>query len=64
MYRPEGELDAWIKKDPIPRVEKYLLESDVMTEEEMKKINDDVDKMVEEAIEFARQAPSHHWNQL
>jgi TPP-dependent pyruvate/acetoin dehydrogenase alpha subunit len=57
VYRPEGELEAWIKKDPIPRVEKFLLDNGVMKEEEMKKMNDDVDKMVEEAIEFAEKSP-------
>ncbi|MFA6983482.1 MAG: thiamine pyrophosphate-dependent enzyme, partial [Sedimentibacter sp.] len=57
VYRPEGELEAWLKKDPIPRVEKYFVNNGVMTEEEIKKLNDDVDKMVEEAIDFAEKSP-------
>ncbi len=57
VYRPEGELEAWLKKDPIPRVEKYFVNNGVMTEEEIKKLNDDVDKMVEVAIDFAEKSP-------
>ncbi|HPX00424.1 MAG TPA: thiamine pyrophosphate-dependent dehydrogenase E1 component subunit alpha, partial [Sedimentibacter sp.] len=57
VYRPEGELEAWLKKDPIPRVEKYFINNGVMTEEEIKKLNDDVEKMVEEAIDFAEKSP-------
>ncbi|MDW5299374.1 MAG: thiamine pyrophosphate-dependent dehydrogenase E1 component subunit alpha [Sedimentibacter sp.] len=53
VYRPDGELEAWIKKDPIPRVEKYFKDNDIMTEEEMKQMNADVDKMIDDANEFA-----------
>lgn len=53
VYRPDGELDAWIKKDPIPRVEKYLKENNIMTEEELNQMNADVDKMIDAANEFA-----------
>ena len=53
IYRPDGELEAWMKKDPIPRVEKYIKENNVMTEKEMKDLNDEVDKMIDDANEFA-----------
>ncbi len=53
VYRPDGELDAWIKKDPIPRVEKYLKDNNIMSDEEMKQMGADVDKMIDEANEFA-----------
>jgi len=53
VYRPAGELEAWIKKDPIPRVEKYFKDNDIMTDEEMKQMNADVDKMIDDANEFA-----------
>lgn len=60
VYRPEGELEAWMKKDPIPRVEKYMIENNIMTEEEIKKMNADVDKMIDDANAFAdnSKAPS------
>jgi len=53
VYRPEGELENWIKKDPIPRIEKYLLENSIMTEAEINKENADVDNMISEAERFA-----------
>jgi len=53
VYRPDGELEAWIKKDPIPRLEKYMLENDVMTEEEIAGANERIDALVEEAERFA-----------
>lgn len=53
VYRPEGELEAWLKKDPIPRIEKYILENNIMTETEIDKENADVDNMISEAEKFA-----------
>lgn len=53
VYRPSGELEAWLKKDPIPRMENYLKENNIMTEEEIKKMNADVDNMIDEANAFA-----------
>lgn len=53
VYRPEGELENWIKKDPIPRVEKYMLENKVMTDEEIAAENTYVDGLIEEAEKFA-----------
>jgi len=52
-YRPAGELEQWKKKDPLPRMEKYVFENNVMTKEEVEKLKDDVDKMVEDAVNFA-----------
>lgn len=60
VYRPDGELAAWLKKDPIPRLEKYMIENEIVSEEEMKNMNADVDKMIDDANEFAdsSKAPS------
>lgn len=53
VYRPEGELEQWKKKDPIPRAEKYILDNQVMTQAEMDKLNEKIDALVEEAVDFA-----------
>ncbi|MDF2893099.1 MAG: thiamine pyrophosphate-dependent dehydrogenase component subunit alpha [Clostridia bacterium] len=58
VYRPDGELEAWMKKDPIPRVEKYFIENNVMTQDEINKLNAEVDKMIEEANKFAVNSPA------
>ena len=60
VYRTNEELEQWKKKDPIPRVEKYMLDNKVMTQSEIDKLNADIDALVEEAVEFAQasKAPS------
>ena len=52
-YRSDEELQKWKKKDPIPRLEKYMLENNVVSEEELKKLQDEVEQAIEEAIDFA-----------
>lgn len=56
VYRPEGELEAWLKKDPIPRVEKYMLENNIMSEDEIKNENVTVDNMIVQAEKFANES--------
>lgn len=56
VYRPEGELEAWLKKDPIPRVEKYILENKIMSEDEIKNKNEAVDNMIIQAEKFANES--------
>jgi len=53
VYRSSEELEKWMKKDPIPRIEKYLVENSIVTEEGIKTLNGEVDKMIADAVEFA-----------
>ena len=50
--RPENELAEWIKKDPIKRLKSLMVENGI-TESELIKINDDVEKEILDATEFA-----------
>ena len=52
--RPEEEIEAWRKKDPIVRFERYLLENGVMDQEELEMAKREVETEVEEAFAFAR----------
>ena len=56
-YKPVAEQEAWLKKDPIPRMEKYLLENNIINEEELKSIQLDMDKELEDAVKFANDSP-------
>jgi pyruvate dehydrogenase E1 component alpha subunit len=56
-YKPVAEQEAWLKKDPIPRMEKYLLENKIINEEELKSIQLDMDKELEDAVKFANDSP-------
>ncbi|WP_398440842.1 thiamine pyrophosphate-dependent dehydrogenase E1 component subunit alpha [Sedimentibacter sp.] len=53
VYRTNDELEAWLKKDPIPRIEKYMVENNIMTQDEIKKQIAYVENMVKEAESFA-----------
>lgn len=52
-YKPTEEQEFWMKKDPMPRIEKYMIESEIVTTEELKELQDAVVTEIAEAIEFA-----------
>jgi TPP-dependent pyruvate/acetoin dehydrogenase alpha subunit len=54
--RPKEEIEYWEKFDPIPRFEKRLLESKMMTGSEMEEFRDHVTEMVEEAVDYGRKS--------
>ncbi len=56
-YRSQEEIDSWKARDPIAILEKKLLDSRQATKKEIEKINDDIQKLVDEAIEFAKNSP-------
>ncbi|WZL74992.1 pyruvate dehydrogenase (acetyl-transferring) E1 component subunit alpha [Clostridiaceae bacterium 35-E11] len=56
-YKPEEEQKEWFAKDPIPRLEKFMLENNVFTEAKMKKIQEKVGKEIEDAVAFANNSP-------
>jgi pyruvate dehydrogenase E1 component alpha subunit len=56
-YRPKAEVNEWMKKDPIVRFKTQLLERQILTEQEAKKIEDDVTKAIDAAVEFAVKSP-------
>ena len=56
-YRPKEEVEYWLKKDPIPRFKRKLLEMGILTEEEAKGIEEQVSREIEEAVKFALESP-------
>lgn len=56
-YRPEGELEKWLKKDPITLYEKKLKQEGVLDDKSSKAIKANAKKAVDEAVAFARQSP-------
>lgn len=55
--RPEGELEEWKKKDPLDRFTKKLLEDKIITAADIEKKNAQFVKEIEEAVQFAKEAP-------
>ena len=56
-YRTRAEVESWLPKDPINRLQKVLLETKVLTSEAVKQIGAEASLEVERAAEFAEQSP-------
>ena len=56
-YRTKEELEEWKKRDPIPLFEDVMKKTYGISEKEIKDINSEVDKEIEDAIAFAEQSP-------
>ncbi|WP_461863331.1 thiamine pyrophosphate-dependent dehydrogenase E1 component subunit alpha [Thermococcus sp.] len=54
LYRDKREVQEFWKREPIKRYEKFLLEKGILTIEDIKNIKENIRRIVEEAVEFAR----------
>ncbi|MFC1900662.1 thiamine pyrophosphate-dependent dehydrogenase E1 component subunit alpha [Chloroflexota bacterium] len=57
LYKPEEEVEEWMKKDPLPKYEKYLLDNKEMTEAEMDKFKQETLEEIDKAVKFAEESP-------
>src|SRR5438034_454757 len=57
FYRTDEELEMWKSRDPIPTFTTYLKGLHVLSDEKEKEIVDRVAKTIDEAVEFAMNAP-------
>lgn len=55
-YRPKEEAKEREKLDPIARFSKFLIESEIISEDEFKKIKEEVLAEIEEAVEFSKRS--------
>lgn len=56
-YKPKSQQEAWLKKDPIPRFEKYIQEKGVLSDREIQQMKKSVDAQIKEAVDFAMNSP-------
>jgi len=56
-YRAKEEVEEWLRKDPVTRLKKKLLENRVLTEDEDEKMRQEVAAAVDEAVKFAMESP-------
>ena len=54
--RPQEELDAAIKTDPVPRMKKVILDEKILTQDEIDKIYEEYTVQVDEAFEYGKKA--------
>ncbi len=57
LYMPKDRLEYYKSKDPVDMGRKYLLEEAEYTEQEVTAIEQQVQRVMEEAIEFAKNSP-------
>jgi TPP-dependent pyruvate/acetoin dehydrogenase alpha subunit len=55
--RPAVEYEEWIKKCPVEIFRRRILESRLLTEEELDAVNAETEKRVDEAFSFAKSSP-------
>jgi pyruvate dehydrogenase E1 component alpha subunit len=55
-YRPEGELDAWLAKDPIIRFRKQILEENLATDDQLNHLHAEIKAQIDTAAEQAAMA--------
>lgn len=56
-YRPEGELDHWLARDPIDRFKKQLIDESLLEEADINEIEARIAEEIDAAAETASQAP-------
>lgn len=56
-YRTKDEVEKWRDDDPIGILERYLFAEKVATKEELEHIDNEVDKVIDAAVEFADNSP-------
>jgi pyruvate dehydrogenase E1 component alpha subunit len=56
-YRPKEEVEAWLAKDPIARLGRYLVEEGTATQAELEEIGNSISGEIEEAIRFSEESP-------
>jgi len=54
--RPEEEVEKWRKKDPIKRLERYLLQNEFCKREKLLAIHQQAEKEIKEAFAFAQKS--------
>jgi len=62
--RPKEEIEKWKKKDPIRRLETFLIKEKIFRKDTLERIDREVEKEVEEAHQFAKASPDPNPNEL
>ena len=56
-YRTKSEVEKWREDDPIGILERIIYEKKAATKDKLEKIDAEVEKVIEEAVEFAEKSP-------
>jgi TPP-dependent pyruvate/acetoin dehydrogenase alpha subunit len=56
-YRTQAEIEQWMEKGPIHRFRAHVLDYGLVDDAELDQIDNEVHTQIEEAVEYAKQAP-------
>jgi TPP-dependent pyruvate/acetoin dehydrogenase alpha subunit len=56
-YRTQAEIEQWMEKCPIRRFSEALITNEITTQSVLEGIDKEVQNLIDEAVEFAKQAP-------
>jgi pyruvate dehydrogenase E1 component alpha subunit len=62
--RSKDEKEEWLARDPIKRLQGYLIEQNLADQSELDSIDKKIQAMVEESVEFAEQSPEPNPSEL
>ena len=57
LYREKTEEEQWKDKDPIPHYKRWLISNGLASEEELDVVNQTIEQVVEDAVQFAENSP-------
>jgi len=63
-YRPQEEVDQWLRKDPIKLFSELLIEQKVLTKEQFEQMEQEAKVQIEEAEKFATESPFPQSNEV
>jgi len=56
-YRPQGEVEKWLARDPIEEMKGTLIAKGILTEQEYEKMREEVTSAMDAAVKFAIDSP-------
>lgn len=56
-YRTKDEVEKWREDDPIGVLERYIFEQKAAKKEDLEKIDEEVERVIDEAVDFAEKSP-------
>lgn len=60
-YRTKEEVNKWMRKCPIARLKKKILEEGVATEAELNKVEKKIEAVIKKAVKFAKESSYPSW---
>lgn len=64
IYRSKEEVEEWVRKCPITKLKKKMLEEKMATEAELEEVEKDVERIIEEAVNFAKESNYPSWKSM